>query len=70
MEIYGYENEEGDLMSLQEMTLKVTVDELKILSSFIINTVNLMEEHKENFGHEHLSDFTKNCCMPEVIITK
>ncbi|GME48144.1 MULTISPECIES: hypothetical protein [unclassified Pantoea] len=70
MKIYGYENEDSDLVSLEEMSLQVTIEELRELSNFIINTINIMEESGENFEHEHFSDFIKSKKSPDIIITK
>ncbi|MDE1188710.1 MAG: hypothetical protein PW844_19965 [Pantoea sp.] len=70
MKIYGYENEDSDLVSLQEMSLQVSVDELKELSRFITHTINLMEEHGDKFGDEHFSDFIKSTKHPDIIITR
>jgi hypothetical protein len=69
MKIYGYENEDSDLVSLQEISLKVTIDELKKLSSFIDNTINMMEKYGDEFEHEHFSDFIKSKKYPDIIIT-
>lgn len=70
MKIYGYENEDSDLVSLEEMSLQVTIEELRELSNFIINTINIMEANGESFGHEHFSDFIKSRKSPDIIITK
>ncbi|CAO95696.1 hypothetical protein [Erwinia tasmaniensis] len=70
MKIYGYENEDSDLVSLQEISLQVTIDELKKLSSFIDNAINMMEKYGDEFGHEHFSDFIKSKKYPDIIITK
>ncbi|KAK46750.1 hypothetical protein BG58_09420 [Caballeronia jiangsuensis] len=68
MNIYGYENEEGDLLSLSEASLKVTIDELKRISEFIEHVILQMEEYGGDFGHEHLSDFLKFPGTPEIVI--
>ncbi|WP_338560830.1 hypothetical protein [Erwinia sp. E_sp_B04_7] len=70
MKIYGYENEDSELVSLQEMSLQVTIDELKELSSFIDNTINMMEKNGDKFGHEHFTNFMKSKQYPDIIITK
>jgi len=70
MKIYGSENEDSELISLQEISLQVTIDELKELSTFIDNTINMMEKYGDKFGHEHFSDFIKSKKYPDIIITK
>jgi hypothetical protein len=70
MNIYGYENEDSDLISLNEVSLKVTLEELKGISKFIEYVIVQMEEHGDNFGHEHLSDFLEIKTGPEIVIAK
>ncbi|WP_313702049.1 hypothetical protein [Pantoea sp.] len=70
MKIYGYENEDGELISLHEMTLQISIEELKELSGFILNTIKVMEKYGEDFGHEHFSDFLKHRLSPDIVITK
>ncbi|PHP91306.1 hypothetical protein CBF17_023990 [Pantoea agglomerans] len=70
MKIYGYENEGSELVSLHEMTLQISIEELKELSGFILNTICIMEKYGESFGHEHFSDFLKHRVSPDIIITK
>ena len=60
MNVYGYASDNDDIISLNEITLQASVDELNKLVDFLKNTIDLMEKHKENFGHEHFSDFLKN----------
>ncbi|SAK59716.1 hypothetical protein AWB76_02799 [Caballeronia temeraria] len=68
MNIYGYKNEEGELLSLNEVSLKVTLDELKGISKFIEHVILQMETYGDDFGHEHLSDFLKLRGIPEIVI--
>lgn len=70
MKIYGYENEDSALIYLREISLQVTIDELKDLSTFIDNTINLMEKNGDKFCHEHFSDLIKSKKYPDIIITK
>ncbi|WP_445495993.1 hypothetical protein [Photorhabdus sp. SF281] len=71
MKIYGYESEDSDLVSLNEITFQASVDELKELVLFINNSISLIELNGDKFGHEHLSDFikSKKNKKPDVIIT-
>lgn len=59
MKVYGYATDNDDLISLDEITLQASVVELKEVVAFLKNTIDLMEKHKENFGHEHFSDYNK-----------
>lgn len=59
MNVYGYASDSDDLISLNEITLQASVVELNELVDFLKNTISLIEKHKENFGHEHFSDFLK-----------
>lgn len=70
MNIYGYESEDGDLLKMQEITLQADTDELKKLSKFIENTIKLIEDNGDNFGHEHFSDFSGMKDGPDIIISK
>ncbi|QEM82663.1 hypothetical protein [Halomonas binhaiensis] len=70
MNIYGYESEDGDLLKMQEITLQADADELKKLSKFIDNTIKLIEENGDSFGHEHFSDFSGMKDGPDIIIAK
>ncbi|MCC8460274.1 hypothetical protein [Photorhabdus aegyptia] len=71
MRIYGYESEDSDLVSLNEITFQASVDELKELVLFINHSISLIELNGNTFDHEHLSDFIKNKenKKPDVIIT-
>ncbi|QXF31999.1 hypothetical protein CE143_01505 [Photorhabdus luminescens] len=74
MKIYGYESEDSDLVSLNEITFQASVDELKELVLFINHSISLIELNGNTFDHEHLSDFIKNKenkenKKPDVIIT-
>lgn len=60
MNVYGYASDNDDLISLNEITLQASAAELSKLVDFLKNTIDLMDKHKENFGHEHFSDFIKN----------
>lgn len=70
MNIFGYENEDSDLISLEEISLKVTLEELKGISKFIEHVIAQMEEHGDDFGHEHLSDFLETYVVPEIVIAR
>lgn len=70
MNIYGYENEDSDLISLDEVSLKVTLEELRGISKFIEHVIVQMEEHGDSFGHEHLSDFLQIDTGPEIVIAR
>ncbi|WHP32002.1 hypothetical protein QMG90_03385 [Trabulsiella odontotermitis] len=59
MNVYGYASDSDDLISLNEITLQASVVELNELVDFLKNTIYLIEKHKENFEHEHFSDFLK-----------
>lgn len=71
MNIYGYESDESELVSLKEITLQLTVSELDDLISFMQKTMLLMQKH-EDYGHEHYKDFKQDVTsnMPDIIITK
>ena len=70
MNIYGYESDESELISLEEINLRASVDELNDLVDFLKNTIKIIESSKGNFGHEHFSDFVKKSPKekPEIII--
>jgi len=70
MKIYGYESEGSDLISLSEITLKLSLEELKDFVLFLERTSSLMEKHGDDFGHEHLNDFYDRNGKPDIIITK
>ena len=70
MKIYGYESEDGNLISLSEITLQISLDELNDFVLFLTKTAKLMEKHGDNFGHEHLSDFCGRNSKPDIVITK
>ncbi|KHN49221.1 hypothetical protein [Pectobacterium fontis] len=71
MNIYGYESDDGELLSLKEITLQLSVDELTDVIKFMENTLSLMKKH-ENFGHEHFKDYIRKPClnMPDLIVSK
>lgn len=68
MNVYGYASDNVDLISLNEITLQASVAELSKLVYFLKNTIVLMEKHKEDFGHEHFSDFLKKSSEIDVEI--
>ena len=68
MNVYGYASDNDDIISLNEITLQASVDELNKLVDFLKNTIDSMEKHKENFGHEHFSDFLKSSSEIDVEI--
>lgn len=68
MKIYGYESDDSDLISLNELTLQLSVDELNEFIEFLKSTAKLMELYGDKFGHEHLNDFYKKNGNPDVII--
>lgn len=70
MKIYGYESEDSDLISLSEITLQLSLNELNDLALFLEKTAKLMEKHGDNFGHEHFNDFCDRNGKPDIIITK
>lgn len=70
MKIYGYESEDSDLISLSEITLQLSLDELNDLILFLEKTAKLMKKHGDDFGHEHLNDFYDRSDKPDIIITK
>ncbi|HHA1936161.1 TPA: hypothetical protein ACOEP6_004664 [Enterobacter ludwigii] len=70
MKIYGYKDENSELISIQEITLQVDISELKEFSSFVIHVIGLMEKHGDDFGHEHLSDFIASGIGAEIIISR
>ena len=69
MNIYGYKDADSDLISLEEITLQLSLQELRDLMNFFENTLNKMEKYKEDFGHEHFKDFSGNCYGPDIIIS-
>lgn len=70
MKIYGYESENSDLISLSEITLQLSLDELNDLILFLEKTAKSMKKHGNKFGHEHLNDFFERNGKPDIIITK
>ena len=58
MKFYGYqENGNDSLLTLEEVSMAVTcVDEIRYLIDFLNYVANEMERRDE-FGHEHFSDF-------------
>ncbi|MEM0675633.1 hypothetical protein AAHA48_21145 [Dickeya oryzae] len=71
MNIYGYESDDSELISLNEITLQLSIDELSDLLKFMENTLSLMKKH-EDFGHEHFKDYIGNSSvnMPDIIISR
>ncbi len=69
MNIYGYEAEkDGDLLSLSEVTLHASIEDLKKINEFICFVLAECEKHGEEFGHEHLNDFLKNKNQSDLIV--
>ncbi len=68
MKIYGYESDNSDLLSLNEVTLQLSVKELNDFIDFLKNTAKLMEDHDDKFGHEHFNDFIKKDGKPDIIV--
>ena len=69
MNIYGYKDADSDLISLEEITLQLSLKDMCDLIKFFENTLKKMEERKEDFGHEHFKDFSENYYGPDVIIS-
>ena len=61
MKAFGYQkdDEQGQLLSLKEVTLQCSSRDLETIIAFLSHVKDLMDEHGENFGHAHLRDFCK-----------
>ena len=70
MKVYGYESDDSELISLKEITLQVTLNELNELVKFLTDTIGLINKHNSNFGHEHFNDFFRKSSSsnPDIII--
>ena len=69
MNIYGYKDADSDLISLEEITLQLSLQDMHNLMSFFENTLNKMEKYKEDFGHEHFKDFSGSYHGSDIIIS-
>jgi hypothetical protein len=70
---YGYKaGDEGESpLLLEEVTLVANPRTLRAVARFLQHTADLMEEHGDMFGHEHLSDFDQEMVdQPAFIISK
>ena len=69
MNIYGYEAEkDGELLSLAEITVHATIEEIKKLKEFVTFVLSECERCGDDFGHEHLNDFLKEKHISDFII--
>jgi hypothetical protein len=61
MKVYGYPQDQ-DLdtpLRMDEVTLVADPSTLRKLAAFLNYAADLMEQHGDQFGHEHFSDFTQ-----------
>ncbi|MDF0607146.1 hypothetical protein HZU77_016125 [Neisseriaceae bacterium TC5R-5] len=70
MNIYGYKPEDDNILTLEEVTLHVSIDELEKIAAFINNTLDIMKKNEDSFGHEHFNDYVKKNDKPDIIIVK
>ena len=61
MKIFGYQNDNDELLKLQEVSLQCTIEELESIIDFLIET---KKEHESVRGrtdicHSHLRDWDK-----------
>ncbi|MBD5526815.1 MAG: hypothetical protein HDR02_00170 [Lachnospiraceae bacterium] len=72
MKVYGYQENQEVLLSLEEISLQCTIEELEKVINFLINT---KEEHsavyeKADMCHSHLKDWdaTWKKGQPDIVI--
>lgn len=75
MKIYGYEKDIVDdekLIELEEVTIQASSENLKKIAQFILETVKIIDENHDKFGHEHFKDFMREYGWegPDIIISK
>ncbi|KPK98376.1 MAG: hypothetical protein AMK75_07015 [Planctomycetes bacterium SM23_65] len=76
MEVYGYEHQDDDskLLTLVEVSFKASPKELRIIAQFFADAARLMNEHGDDFGHEHLKyhfpDLPESMTMADIIIAR
>jgi len=60
MKAFGYaETPETDTpLTLTEVTIAASAEELRKISEFLLHVASQMEEHGEKFGHEHFGDYS------------
>ena len=59
MKIYGYSlnTEIESLLEMKEVTFQGESEYIRQIARFLNHSANLIEEHGEDFGHEHIIDF-------------
>ena len=58
MKIFGYDKttNESELLEMREVTFRANPDTLRAIAEFLNKSAELIEEHRESFGHLHLQD--------------
>jgi len=73
MKIFGYDKttNESELLEMREVTFRANPDTLRAIAEFLNKSAELIEGHRENFGHLHLQDewsgWKEGC--PDVIVS-
>ena len=72
MKIYGYSKDSDELQTLTEVILQTSPSNIRQLAKFLLKTADLMDQHGEDFGHQHLQDNIANWPRdnPDIIIMK
>ena len=50
----GLDKDEAGPISLREVSLCCSPDQLRVLAKFFLHVADLIEKHGGDFGHEHL----------------
>lgn len=59
MKIFGYERDQNDLLELEEISFKISPNEVAHLIDFFKETHQKMVEYERDFGHEHFKDWLR-----------
>ena len=58
MNIYGYAQNKDDLLSLRDVTIKATPEEIRKVAEFLLHCASMMERNTA-WEHEHFNDYIK-----------
>lgn len=74
MKIYGYsrdKNLEETVLEMSEITLQGDSGELKKVADYILHVARLIDEHGDQFGHEHIKNHLRDKWNgPDIVICK
>ncbi len=56
----GVDEVDSGPLSLREVSLCCSPDQLRVLAKFLLHAADLSEKHGQDFGHEHLRSWWKD----------